>query len=176
MITTTSSRHRNSIHDGDQFLKTSIQDDRTLRESLMVESLKIQQSHQFSNKNSTVESLLMDLEKIERESENLLKLNGTDSDSQSVNGSVKSEKVNSILSFLDEATTKEKTSFTPRVFKDFTDYKIEFEQHPSTSQTKKPTESTATDVFKSTKPRKNSLTNQSTSVIKSIVIYPNFMI
>lgn len=109
-----------SIKKPDESIKTSFMSDSTIKETARGEE---RPKNPAQYKDSTVESLLMDLEKIDRESETLFKMN----ESETMNSSVKDEKVSSILSFLDEASNKGKVSFTPRVFKDFNDYKFEEE-------------------------------------------------
>ena len=66
--------------------------------------------------NATVESLLFNLEKIDRESE--IFLNPENKNQMNANG-ITSEKLNSIMSFLDDAATNESNKFTPKEFNEF---------------------------------------------------------
>ena len=88
-------------------------------------------SHAATNNNVTVESLLMSLDKIEKESENLLQFEKKPASNQSQNqasstdlisASSNSEKINSIFAYLDEASNNSNTngkSFTPKHLKDY---------------------------------------------------------
>jgi len=81
-----------------------------------------------TNQNTTVESLLLSLDKIEKESNEFLKVNADSNkaiaSSLSTTSTVTFEsdtKVNSILSFLDDEGLKDTaTSFVPKPFKDYT--------------------------------------------------------
>lgn len=88
---------------------------------------------------NTVEGLFLSLDKIEKESLDLLKLDNNNNKSAKLDDllsdTISDEKVNSILSFLDEASSNDANNFVPKAFKD---YNIDFNQYYTNLEAKKP--------------------------------------
>lgn len=106
-----------------------------------------------SQSNNTVESLLFNLDQIEKESADLLKQEPPkhkdllNESTASLNG----EKMNSILSFLNEASTNESNKFVPKPFKEFSVDFNEFYDHLTTKKEtpkQKPTFNTSSVLLK----------------------------
>ncbi len=122
-----------------------------------------------SEPNATVESLLFNLDKIDRESELLLNYDGKQQRySHGLDGnSVKSEKLNSILSFLDDAATNESNKFTQ---KDFSEYNYDIEalrREIERENEKKIAAATAVPTPRKNRNRKASVDNGEKSIEKS---------
>ncbi len=103
----------------EQYKKANIDNKPQSKESARPFSLKKENDmSEFMRTNAvdSVQSLLFNLDKIEKESSNLLQFDSNKFDSSS---NVTNDKLNSILSYLDEATNESENQFTPKHMKEY---------------------------------------------------------